>query len=203
MLMVAAAGCGSDDSPPTSSGVGASSAPNTPTNSPTTSTPPLSKMRFSAQTYTCHPKAQPQFKGEWESKAPRFDVHPGATTTLALRNSAGHGGQRVVASVYTEHGGHAYASAELKGTHWAKVKFPDDFVSAKSKKRIGTYAKGVLTVVWVTAKQHKFISCDGFATVGTKKSTSHKNTKHKNTKPHHTSGAKPSGSTSSKGRSAG
>lgn len=197
-LMVAAAGCGSDDDPPTSPEAGTSTTPSTSASSPAASTPPLSKMRFSARTYTCHPKAHTQVKGEWETKAPRFDVRPNATTTLALRNSAGHAQQQVVAAVYTQHGGHAYASAKLKGTHWAKVEFPGDFVSAQSKKHIGSYAKGVLTVVWVTARQHKFISCDGFATVGARKSTPHPTAKH-----HRTSSAKPSGSRSSTRRSAG
>ncbi|HEY3688252.1 MAG TPA: hypothetical protein VGL93_34760 [Streptosporangiaceae bacterium] len=164
VVALAAAGCGSGN-PPTSPGNAPKADAATPTTAPS-KPPAFAKMRFSAETYACKPKATSQVKGAWETKAPRFAVKPGAAVTLGLSNSSG-GKTPVIAVVYTRSGAHAYAHAKHKGD-WSNVVFPKDFVAAKSKKKIKTYHKGIFTVVWVTTQGHKFISCDGFATVGAK-----------------------------------
>jgi hypothetical protein len=163
-VALAAAGCGGGN-PPTSPDSAPKSGAATPTTAPS-KPPAFAKMRFSAATYACKPKATPQVKGAWETKAPRFAVKPGAAVTLGLSNSSG-AKTPVIAVVYTRSGAHAYAHAKQKGD-WSNVVFPKDFVAAKSKKKIKTYHAGIFTVVWVTAQGHKFISCDGFATVGAK-----------------------------------
>lgn len=176
-VALAATGCGGN--PPTSPGTGAPSGKAKPTAAP--SQPPrLAKMRFSSHTFACKPKATAQVKGSWETKAPRYRVKPGSRVKLGMSNSGG-GKTPVLAVVYTQGGAHAYAKAKPKGS-WSNVVFPNDFVSAKSKKKIKTYNKGIFTVVWVTAQGHKFISCDGFATVGAKepkKTSDNKDHKHK------------------------
>lgn len=179
-VALAAAGCGGGN-PPTSPGTtaptGTAAAPTTAPSKP----PRFAKMRFSASTYACKPKATAQVKGSWETKAPRFAVKPGRRVVLGLSNSSG-GKTPVLAVVYTQSGAHAYAKARHKGS-WSTVVFPKNFVSAKSKKRIKTYHKGIYTVVWVTAKGHKFISCDGFATVGAKQKKRSRGKRHHSSKP--------------------
>lgn len=143
----------------------------TPTKSPTpmmsTATPvPAASMRFSYRSFACSPKQHSQVKGTWETRAPRFQVKPRSVVTLALRNVDGTGKQPVIASVYSRTGGHAFAGAILNGRHWAVVHFPLSFRTAGRHRRVRAYAPGTLTVVWVTAGGHKFISCDGFATYG-------------------------------------
>lgn len=181
-VALAAAGCGGGN-PPTSPGTGAPTGTATPTTAP--SKPPrMAKMRFSASSFACKPKATAQVQGSWETKAPRFRVKPGSPVTLGLSNSGG-AKTPVLAVVYTQSGAHAYAKAKQKGS-WSNVVFPKDFVSAKSKKKIKTYHKGIFTVVWVTAQGHKFVSCDGFATVGAKEPKEPKkpsDKKHKSAKP--------------------
>lgn len=177
MVALAAAGCGSGN-PPTSPGPSALRA--TPTTAPS-KPPAFAKMRFSAGTYACKPKATSQVKGSWETKAPRFAVKPGSSVTLGVSNSSG-GKTPVMAVVYTRSGAHAYAHARHKGS-WSTAVFPKDFVAAKSKKKIKTYHKGIFTVVWITSQGHKFISCDGFATVGAPKSDSGHKSKHRSPKP--------------------
>lgn len=190
---LAVAGCGSGD-PPTSPG---SAPPMKVTPSPEASKPPqFAKMRFSASTYACKPKATPQIKGSWETKAPRYPVRPGSSIKLGLSNSGGRHTE-VLAVVYARSGAHAYAHAKRKGS-WSNAVFPKAFVNAKSHHRMKSYPTGVYTVVWLTAQGHKFISCDGFATVGAKtKQPSHRHKKKQSRHPHRSAKPTSSGATRS------
>jgi len=174
-VVLAAAGCGGGN-PPTSPGTGAPTGKPTPT-AALSKPPSFAKMRFSAKTFACKPKATSQVDGSWETKAPRFRVKPGKKVTLGVSNSGGTK-TPVLAVVYTQSGAHAFAKAKQKGS-WSTAVFPKDFVSAKTRKKIKTYHKGIFTVVWVTAQGHKFISCDGFATVGAKEKKTSTGKKHK------------------------
>lgn len=170
-VVLTAAGCGGGDASPSSD----TNAPNAKMASPTAapSKPPhLTRMRFSTDMYACKPKATSQVPGSWETKAPRFRVKPGSKVTLGLTNSGG-AKTPVLAVVITQHGGRAFAKATPKGS-WSTAVFPKNFITAKSHKRVKTYPTGIYTVVWVTAQGHKFISCDGFATVGAKEPKTHK-----------------------------
>lgn len=159
--VLAAAGCGGGQASPNAA------APTGATPTAAFSKPPsFTKMRFSAATFACKPKADPEVSGAWETKAPRFRVKPGAPVTLGLSNTGGNK-TPMLAVVYAASGAHAYAKATVKGS-WSTAVFPKDFVSASSKKRMRSYPKGIYTVVWVTQQGHKFISCDGFATIGAK-----------------------------------
>jgi hypothetical protein len=175
------AGCGGGN-PPTSPGTAAPTGAATPT-AALSKPPRLANMHFSASKFACKPKATSQVDGSWETKAPRFRVKPGSKVTLGLTNSGG-GKTPVLAVVFTQSGAHAYAKGKQKGS-WSNVVFPKDFVNPKTKKKLKTYHKGIFTVVWVTAQGHKFISCDGFATVGAKeqKKSSGKDKKKTTAKP--------------------
>lgn len=189
-VALAAAGCGGGN-PPTSPGTSAPTGSATPT-AALSKPPKLATMHFSASKFACKPKATAQVAGSWETKAPRFRVKPGSKVTLGLTNSGG-AKTPVLAVVYTQNGAHAYAKGKQKGS-WSNVVFPKDFVNAKTKKKLKTYHKGIFTVVWVTAQDHKFISCDGFATVGAKekKPASGKKAKKKTTAKPSPSGSKKS-----------
>lgn len=150
-------------------------------------------MRFSAKTYACTPKADPQVHGAWATDAPRYLVKPGHAVALGLHARGKGPTGRVIANVYTRHGGHAYAAVMLRQGKWAVVHFPHDFVNARTHRRMHSYPTGVYTVVWVSGKAHNFISCDGFATVGAV-------TKHKH-KQHHKHSHKRAGKHGSAGKS--
>lgn len=192
---LAVAGCGSAD-PPTSPGTAAPSLTGAAPTPEASKPPQFAKMRFSASTYACKPKATPQVKGSWETKAPRYPVKPGTPIKLGLSNSGG-AHTPVLAVVYTRSGAHAYAHAERKGS-WANAVFPKDFVVAKSHHRMKGYHTGVYTVVWLTQQGHKFISCDGFATVGANtKEPSHKRKQQHSGHSHHSARPTSAGAASS------
>lgn len=184
--VLTAAGCGGGDASPQSD----TNAPNAKMASPTAapSKPPhMTKMRFSTDMYACEPKAGSQVPGSWETKAPRFRVKPGSKVTLGLTNSGG-AKTPVLAVVITQRGGRAYANAKQQGA-WSNVVFPKNFVTAKGHKKVKTYPTGIYTVVWVTSQGHKFISCDGFATIGAKEPKPHKSHAPKHTaKPSQSAG---------------
>lgn len=144
------AGCGGEpagiaQSPPAGSAtVGSAGA----TPSASESVPPPRTMRFSAKTYACTPKADPQLRGAWITDAPRYRVKPGQSVALGLRDRHKGPTGHVIASVYTRHGGHAYARTMLRQDKWAVVHFPRDFINARTHKHIHGYPKGVYTVVW-------------------------------------------------------
>ncbi|WP_017626945.1 hypothetical protein [Nocardiopsis chromatogenes] len=148
-----AAGCGAAPRPDTSEleariaadrAAGASAVPE----------PEPSEMRYSPGAAACEPRASTAVPGEWETSAPREPLGKGPAE-LGLRDAAGGADLAVRAEVAGPDGALGAAEAQAAGDSWAELDFPGDFGAAAPEE--GTY-----TVVWSSAEDGAFISCDGF-----------------------------------------
>ncbi|MDA2811995.1 hypothetical protein O4J56_15235 [Nocardiopsis sp. RSe5-2] len=116
--------------------------------------PAPSEMRFAPGSAACEPRASTAVPGEWETSAPRKPLD-GDPAPLGLRDAAGGADLAVRADVAGPDGALGGAEAQASGDSWAELEFPGDFVAADP-------GKGTYTVVWSSAEDGAFISCDGF-----------------------------------------
>ncbi|WP_083934337.1 hypothetical protein [Nocardiopsis baichengensis] len=120
--------------------------------------PAPSQMRFAPKAAACEPRAVTAVPGEWETSAPRRKVSE-APAAIGLRDASGGSDLTVRAEVTGPDGPAGTAEARADGDGWAELEFPGDFAASAPDTGPG---KGTYTVVWSSADDGAFISCDGF-----------------------------------------
>ncbi|MDA2803662.1 hypothetical protein [Nocardiopsis suaedae] len=149
---LAAAGCGTPR--PDTAGLEARIAADRAAEASAAPEPAPSAMRFAPGSAACEPRASTALPGAWETSAPREPVD-GDSAPIGLRDAEGGADLAVRAEVAGPGGALGGADARAAGDTWAELEFPGDFGAAAPEK--GTY-----TVVWSSAEDGAFISCDGF-----------------------------------------